>query len=104
MPRGDHIRFDRQAFHQYLWDRRDDRDEIVVKVKDVAALLECRYPTVTRMLEDLAAQGKVQKLSRASHDVGSGSAGWNYKIQNPLFVTTGAKAADSKGPRQIQWG
>lgn len=108
MPRGAHIKFDREAFHAYLFDRANSKGEIIVVAHELASLLDCQYRTIGRILAELGEQGKVKKLGRASRPQGSGCAGWNYWIQDPGTVSARpaapAPTSAPKGRRVIQWG
>ncbi len=53
---------DRELFHAWLWENRGRKDKIIMSQRVMSETLHCSIYTPTRILAELIAAGKVERL------------------------------------------
>lgn len=89
-------KIDRDKLHRALFEKANRAGHVEVKLLDLAELLGIRADHLGRIMKEMAADGRIEKISTARHRVST----WKIVDPDEWTGTKGGHAAK----REIKWG
>lgn len=90
-------RVDRDALHQFLYERSNSRSQIRINQTELATQLDVTRGTMYRVLKEMLEAGRLRKVEALERNVGV------YQIVDPAVWTSPHPAAPAE-PKRVMWG
>lgn len=93
-------RVDRDALHQFLYDRSNSKSQIRINQTELATQLDVTRGTMYRVVKEMLDTGRLRKVEALEKNVGV------YQIVNPGLwqaQQTGTSPPD-EAPKRVMWG
>lgn len=91
-------RVDRDALHQFLYDRSNSKSHIRINQTELATQLDVTRGTMYRVLKEMLDSGRLRKVEALERNIGV------YQIVNPEVWAPAGAAPPPQAPKRVMWG